>query len=96
MVWWNLAFFVVTFVGSMVLNRMRMSNMSSPNSKEKNKPKAASLSDFNFPTVSAGRPIPVLFGTKWIDAPNVTWYGDLQTEEIKEAYQESSGGGGKK
>lgn len=34
--------------------------------------------DLNAPTVSAGRPIPVVFGTMLIKSPNVLWFGDKQ------------------
>lgn len=49
------------------------------------KPKAADVraSDLNNPTVSAGRPMPVLFGTKTMKAPNVLWYGDKSVREYK-------------
>lgn len=36
--------------------------------------------------------IPVLFGTRVINQPNVVWYGDVKTTEIRQ----SSGSGGKK
>jgi hypothetical protein len=32
--------------------------------------------DIQFPVVTASAPIPVLFGTRRISAPNVVWYGD--------------------
>ncbi len=42
------------------------------------KPKAASTkaAELQYPTVSAGRPIPKLFGTKTIKDPNILWYGN--------------------
>lgn len=43
--------------------------------------KAAGIEDFNFPT-AAERPIQVVFGTRKMTSPNVTWYGDLKTREI--------------
>jgi len=42
------------------------------------------IDEFKVPTASAGREIPVVFGTRWIDAPNVVWYGHLRVEEKKE------------
>lgn len=45
--------------------------------------KAAMLGDFNVPTAEEGREIPVLFGTRDIEGPNVVWYGDLRTKAIK-------------
>lgn len=43
---------------------------------------AASLKDFSFPTADATRSIPVVWGTVKLDAPNVVWYGDLQSQQI--------------
>lgn len=37
------------------------------------KPEVRDLED---PTASAGRPIPVLFGTKKIKGVNILWYGE--------------------
>lgn len=59
------------------------------------KPKAPSvtkygLGDFDAPTAQDGKPVPVVFGTRWITGPNVLWYGDLKTVAIKKK------GGGKK
>jgi hypothetical protein len=53
-----------------------------------NAPKAAGLNDFTVPTAEEGREIPVLFGTRDLAGPNVTWYGDLLVEPV----QKSSGG----
>ena len=53
-------------------------------------PHAAGLSDFQAPTAEAGRPVPVIFGTVMLKAPNVVWYGDLFTDPI----HYSGGGGG--
>ena len=46
-------------------------------------PPPASLSDFNAPTAEPGRPIPVVYGTVKLKAPNVVWYGDLDYEPVK-------------
>lgn len=46
-------------------------------------PKAAEISDFDFPTAEEGRPIPVLFGEIDITGANVLWYGDLEVKPIK-------------
>jgi hypothetical protein len=45
--------------------------------------KAAGLSDFQVPTAEDGRVLPVLFGTRDIEGPNVVWYGDLDVKPIK-------------
>lgn len=47
-------------------------------------PKPNSLGDFNFPTAQEGRTIPVGWGTFKCEGPNVTWYGDLSVEAIKQ------------
>lgn len=43
---------------------------------------AAGLDEFDLPIASEAAPIPVLFGTRWLDRPNVVWYGDLLQEPI--------------
>lgn len=49
------------------------------------KPKQAqtATSDLNAPTVSAGRPVPVVFGTVTMKSPNILWYGDKRKREYK-------------
>src|SRR6185436_5887525 len=42
--------------------------------------KPSGLGDFNFPTATEGRPVPLLFGTVKISGPNVVWYGDFVQE----------------
>jgi len=71
MVWVQIALFVVSLAVSYYLQ-------PTPDS-----PKAASLADFSAPTADETRPIPVLFGTRWIKGPNVVWFGDLRTRAIK-------------
>ena len=46
-------------------------------------PSRPSLQDISAPTAEAGRPIPVVFGTVWVECPNVVWFGDLHYEPIK-------------
>lgn len=53
------------------------------------KPKPAGLDDFNFPTATADRKIPVVAGTVQIRGSNLVWYGDYRTKAIKV----DSGGG---
>lgn len=43
----------------------------------------AGLGDIKAPTAEEGREIPVLFGTRDIESPNVVWYGHLRTVAIK-------------
>jgi len=40
--------------------------------------KRASLGDFQFPTATQGRVVPLLWGTMKVKGPNVVWYGDLK------------------
>ena len=42
----------------------------------------AGLGDFDFPTATEGRAIPVVFGTVKIAGPNVVWYGDLLVDPL--------------
>lgn len=39
--------------------------------------------DLQEPTVSAGRPIPVVFGTMTVKSPNVLWYGEKRVREYE-------------
>lgn len=48
-------------------------------------PRAAMLEDFDLPVAEEDRPIPVLFGTKRITGGNICWYGDLDTQQIRES-----------
>jgi len=43
----------------------------------------ASLNDFDFPTATEGRVIPLQWGTDLIKGPNVIWYGDYRAYPIK-------------
>lgn len=45
--------------------------------------KPAGLGDIQAPTAEEGREIPVLFGTRDLNGPNVVWYGDLRTKAIR-------------
>ena len=51
--------------------------------------KPAGLGDFNFPTATEGRRVPVVWGTVRIEGPNVVWYGDLTQEPIEETVRVS-------
>lgn len=43
----------------------------------------ATAGTIDAPTAEEGRPVPVLFGTRVMKAPNVVWYGDVGTEPIQ-------------
>jgi len=45
-------------------------------------PKPSSIGDFNVPTATEGRAIPVVWGTCLLRGGNVTWYGDLFAQEV--------------
>ena len=45
--------------------------------------KPAGLGDIKAPTAEAGRDIPVLFGERDIEGPNIVWYGDFSTTAIQ-------------
>lgn len=40
------------------------------------------LGDFSVPTAQDGRDITMIFGTVWIDDPNIINYGNLRTRPI--------------
>ena len=42
------------------------------------------LGDFSIPTAQEGRPIPIVWGERFVEGSNVTWYANLTTKEIKE------------
>ena len=42
------------------------------------------LGDFDFPTATEGRVVPIVFGRVMLQAPNVVWFGDFTAAPIKE------------
>lgn len=46
-------------------------------------PKPASISDVDAPVAEEGKPVPVVFGTVYLRAPNVLWFGDFRSSAIK-------------
>jgi len=40
------------------------------------------LGDFNFPTATEGRVVPIIWGKVYLKGPNVVWYGGLMTGAI--------------
>lgn len=46
-------------------------------------PQPDSTKDFDDPTADAGRPIPVVFGTKTVKGLNVLWFADKRTFQYK-------------
>lgn len=52
------------------------------------------LDDFQVPTATEGRAVPIFVGKVKFAGPNVTWYGDLTTEAIREKVGSFLGIGG--
>lgn len=50
-----------------------------------------SLGDFQFPTATESRSIPIVWGTVDLKGPNVIWYGDLKTVAIKKKVKSGFG-----
>lgn len=69
--WWYIVVFALALVVS-------YSMMPKPESRP-----PAGLGDFQVPTAEVGREIPVLFGRRKLEGPNVVWYGHLRTVAIK-------------
>ena len=86
MVWWVAALW---WLGTAALSYVLRPK---PTSSKQSAPKPAGINDFSFPTASASRPIPKVFGSRWAKSPNVVWYGDLKVSPIRK----SSCSGGKK
>lgn len=70
--WW-----VAFWIGSIALSAFAMK------APKVETPKPAGLQDFDVPKAEDGALIPVVFGTKTVNAPNVLWYGDLDVEPIR-------------
>jgi hypothetical protein len=68
--WWYIALFIVSYA---IVYATR------PNVEA---PKAAGIDEFQLPTADADREIPVLFGTKDLNGPNVVFYGHLRVTAI--------------
>lgn len=69
--WWYIVIFVVALVVS-------YSMMPKPESA-----KPAGLGDVTAPTAEVGREIPVLFGERDLEGPNIVWYGHFRAVPIK-------------
>lgn len=53
------------------------------NQQAQNSLQDAVAGDVEGTTVDAASPVPVLFGTRLMQQPNLVWYGDIKTEGIK-------------
>lgn len=68
---WNILFLILSWVISYAL------------APKPQNAKPASLDDVNAPTAEEGREIGIVFGTVWIESPNVVWFGDFDTSPIR-------------
>lgn len=66
--WWFLVIFVAAFAYAYSMMP---------------KPEKPTVGTITAPTAEEGRPIPVLFGTRWIAQSNVVWYGDISAKPIR-------------
>lgn len=76
-IWVTLILFVVTIVLNELLR-------PKPNIEDA---RPAGLGDFQFPTATEGRPVPVPFGRVRQKGPNVVWYGDLFQEAVTKFFK---------
>ena len=70
MAWWYVAVFIVSLVVSYAI---------SPKPESQPPP---GLGDVKAPIAKEGVEIPVLFGTRRLDGPNVVWYGNVKAVAI--------------
>lgn len=70
-------YFIAMFVVSLVLSYAAY--LLAPKPKQ---PKFEAA-DLKNPTTSAGRPIPVIFGTVTLKSPNVLWFGEKAVQTYK-------------
>lgn len=69
--------FLVMLVISLVLSYVAY--LLAPKPKQPRREAA----DLQNPSVSAGRPIPVIFGTVTLKSPNILWYGEKGVRQYK-------------
>ena len=82
--WFAFIWWLITSVASALLFKPRVENA-----------RPSGLDDFQVPTATEGRVIPVIVGKVKMGGPNVVWYGDLVTEAITEKVGSFLGIGGK-
>lgn len=69
---------LVALIVSAVLNVAAIIIMPKPKA-----PKPAAAEQAKAPTASAGKPIPVVFGTMTVTETNVLWYGQSSVREFE-------------
>lgn len=72
-------YFLVSFAVTVILNEYLRPKPKLENARP------ASLGDFQFPTATEGRVVPIIFGTNELRGPNVVWYGDLRQDAIQQS-----------
>lgn len=65
---------LVLMAASVLISSLAMKN---------NRPKPATLEEFDFPQVEEGTPQAWLFGQCWTPGWQVLWFGQLATKKIK-------------
>ena len=68
MFWFSLLIWVVTTIAAEIIRPKPTFEDARP----------ASLGDFNFPTATEGRAIPVVWGRVKVQGPNIVWYGHFR------------------
>ena len=58
--------------------------LTAPKPPKPNHAKPVGLEEFDMTTAEEGRPIQVLFGSRYITGPNIVWHGDFKSEPIIE------------
>lgn len=77
-----MGWFLVVVVILMVLTTVASYLLTPKPKTEAIRPKG--LGDFEFPTATETRAVPIIWGTVDIRGPNVIWYGDLRTVNVKD------------
>ena len=82
--WFAFIWWLITSVASALLFKPKVENA-----------RPSGLDDFQVPTATEGRVVPVIVGKVKMGGPNVVWYGDLTTDAITEKVGSFFGIGGK-
>ena len=69
---------LILFAAALILSQILRPDPNVENARPKG------LGDFQFPTATEGRYVPIIWGRVKIAAPNVVWYGDLDQRPITE------------
>lgn len=46
-------------------------------------PKPNTIGDFKIPVTKEGEEVGIVYGTAWINSPQIVWYGNLATKPVK-------------